>query len=186
MLLLSKAVFFKLRSISVPKVINLADQHLTYDRIDHEIDFILGANDAHVLLEKQMTFGGAIPSVYPITDLGTMLYGNIDRLNTNLPKLGVSAKTEFSSINASTASAENHKVIDLDLNTVDDLPGNFLDRKCEEILNCDSSNYNEDTEEVNEAANKYLSNNIKVNAEGRIETPIPWNSRTVGNLGNNL
>ena len=48
-----------------------------------KINFILGTDDFNLLLEHQHTAGTTNPSLYSITDIGVMLYGDVDRWLTN-------------------------------------------------------------------------------------------------------
>ena len=54
------------------------------DKID-DIEFVLGSNSAHCLMEATNKFGGEIeskipPSVFSVTAAGIMLLGNIDHM----------------------------------------------------------------------------------------------------------
>ena len=63
----------------------LLDEFLDEDREDiSNIQFILGANSAHCLMEKMVSFGHSGHSVYYETKFGIMLIGNIEKLIVNL------------------------------------------------------------------------------------------------------
>ena len=63
----------------------LLDEFLDEDREDiSNIQFILGANSAHCLMEKMVSFGHSGQPVYYETKFGIMLIGNIDKLIVNL------------------------------------------------------------------------------------------------------
>ena len=63
----------------------LLDEFLDEDREDiSNIQFILGANSAHCLMERMVSFGHSSQSVYYETKFGIMLIGNIEKLILNL------------------------------------------------------------------------------------------------------
>ena len=68
---------------------HLADKTLAQATDDHigNLDFILGNNDAHILPQRDVLFGGTPPSVYSVTPIGICLVGGVGRLLSNMSSL---------------------------------------------------------------------------------------------------
>ena len=178
----------------------LADSDLSNcsDNITN-LDFILGTNDPHVLLERQVPFGKDKLSVFSNTDAGVMLMGNIDLILTNasdLPESNIKTCNSFVSsmlseskdvpVDKSQSISSAHSVIKSD-GEIDNFK---LDRAIDEMLNIslnyDKNYVNEESTEINDRDVNYAFNNCTRMSDGRLVMPLLWKPDVKHLLGNNF
>ena len=188
----------------------LADESLRFcqDRIS-DIKFILGTNDADVLVEQQITFGYPVPSLYSVTDAGVLLYGCLDRIKSNINKLPYSKQfvhaytceviqstsafdcpsIESNKLNLNESCQANMVVLNNNGEVDDKLlakaTNNILESQCSNSLKYDTEIYNEKTIEVNNELIKFVLNNTSRNQEGRLVIPLLWKHDISQFLGTN-
>lgn len=184
----------------------LADKFLinSEDEIS-DIKFILGTDSAHFLPETTVLFGSPIPSAYCTTSLGTMLCGNITRLNSNLKFLSnviladvaeVSSNAEMLNLDSPEILAYSDSDTNLNFSVVDDhgkivqsklqmATDEILHEHCSRLLNYEHEYVNDSNVESNDKLVKYVLDSAYRTEDGRLVLPLLWNHKVSHLLGKN-
>ena len=191
----------------------LADSGLTTDsdEIDN-IRFVLGTNDAHVLVEKQVEFGEPIPSIYSLTEAGVLLFGNSRRMLCNLSFLNqnqqifnkqcVVAKRACHSsslephpnLNEVSMGSKNEDAIassvvvdeEIDELHLKEATAQILNSKSDHVLCRETEYYDEERTEIDKKLIDITQNETTRTDEGRLMMPLAWKAKVSSSLATNF
>lgn len=176
----------------------LADEFLSdnSDTVDN-FDLMLGSNNPEVLMEEQFSFGENSISVFSNTNIGILLYGNLNTILSNidsLPPINTDYFDKFK-CNSSTRTVDtyndhsnvnaNHVVINSDKSVNSKELSNALDELMRASLNYDSVCYDDSDTVTNKEAVNYVLNNCSRSVDGRLIMPLIWNKEFEHLLGEN-
>ena len=162
---------------------------------------VLGNNDAHILPQTDMVFGGEMPSVYASTPRGIMLMGSVSRMKDNIAKLPNLKMIRSCEVNAYVTTAELHPNTDEVCNETyhasyddnGDVDEKMLTEATEAILKQSYFHNNQyidtDDEKINESDArmvKYVLDNTRRTDEGRLVMPLLWKDEVAHLLASNL
>ena len=169
-----------------------------------DLEFILGTNSSHLLLEEQVTFGKDNDSVFSKTAAGVLLFGNVRKMLSNIYHLNnnsvycntiyvnnvLCAKSDSEAHPA--LESENHLPSEVSSSNVmvnvgmNDNDVDALTDKLMNTLNYDDYYFEEASTEVDGSVIDYILCNTKRQEDGRLIMPLPWRYEALHLLGSNF
>ena len=173
------------------------------------IDVIIGDNEAQVLPQTDRTFGLPPSSMYAETPFGILLFGGIERMQSNLQYLtyNVDKPSHLDSVCLSTctgnltvactvATAKSHAdppqydVIGadgkVDESILQQALASVMKYQVDNVLPYDVNQYEEDIVEIDQELVDHVVRGTTRDAEGRLVMPLMWDAAVVDRLANNF